>query len=479
MSESHQEVQRHGTMFFVSSIGITLVGFLATIFYAHWVGAAILGSYFIFLSYFNILGVISDMGIGYAGTQRICEGKDPDRFFTASLAIRIVIFMVLVSGLLLFHDRFADLNAAGLFYALILVVGLAMLQTSIAMSVAASNRLGLAASATLINNLARIIVQVISIFLGFAVWGLVGGLITGIVLELIIELKYVDYCIKRFDWSHVKSLFSFSGWVFLINSGTVLFDNANILIIAYFLPVADVGIFGVCWTFSTFALFVSTALCNTLYVKVSRWNAAGETSTIASSLSRATTYSLIFALPMLTGGIILGKQLLYYVYGASFAAGATALIIIIAARVFQSVYQLYSSYLMATDHVRMAVYGLGTGITVNIILSVLLVPVLGLTGAAIASLANVLLCIIIGRHFLRKIIPVVVERSPVIHILISTGVMILILLTLSCIPMQQNIITTGAMVILGALVYFLVLLTLDKPLRADAFRTLEIQWIPK
>jgi O-antigen/teichoic acid export membrane protein len=479
MSGIRGEVQRHGTMYLVSSVGITFIGFLATIFYAHWVGASVLGAYFLFLSSYSILSLITDFGIVYAGAQRISARMDPDRFFTACLAIRLGIYLLLCLGLFLFRDRFADLNQTGLFWVLPVVVGITVIQTSFGMAISASNRLGLAASTTLINNIVRIVIQVVFVFLGYQVYGLVGGLVAGILIEAIIEYFYVDYRLKKFEWSHVQSLFSFSGWAFLTSTATVLFDNANLLIIAYFLPVSDVGIFGVCWTFSVFALFVSTALCNTLYVKVSRWNATGEHGPIATALSRSTTYALILALPMLVGGIILGKQLLYYLYGASFAAGATALIIIIAARIFQSVYQLYSTFLMATDHVRTAFYGLGTGITVNIVASVILVPVLGMTGAAIASLMNVLVCIVVGRQFLGRIIPVRIEKKSVVHILISTIVMLLALLLATLLTVPGSAIVTGAMVILGAGVYFLVLLTLDRQLRDDAFRTLKIQWIPK
>ena len=479
MSDIHNEIQRHGTMLLISSLGITLIGFLATIFYAHWVGAGVLGAYFLFISYYSILSLLSDFGIGYAGIRRISEGKDQDKYFTASLAVRIGIYLVLVIGLLLFRDRFADLDHSGLFFALIVIVGITICQTSLGMAVSASNRLGLAASTTLINNIVRIVFQVIAVYFGYQVYGLVGGLGVGILTECIIQFFYVDYKVKKFEWFHVKSLFSFSSWAFLGSAATVLFDNANLLIIAYFLPVSEVGIFGVCWTFSIFTLFISTALCNTLYVKVSRWNVAGERDMISSSLSRGMTYSLIFALPMLSGGIILGKQLLYYLYGASFAAGATALVIIITARIFQSVYQLYSTYLMATDHARTAFYGLGTGITVNIVLSVLLVPLLGLTGAAIASLANVVLCMIIGRHLLKRIIPVIIEKSPVGHILISTVVMTIVLILARIIPIQASAITTGAMVILGAVIYFIVLLKMDEKLRSDALSTLKIQWLPK
>ncbi|MDD4138294.1 MAG: oligosaccharide flippase family protein [Methanoregula sp.] len=473
------EVQRHGTMYLLSSAGITAIGFIATIFYAHWVGAEVLGAYFVFLSFFNILSLFTDMGIGSAATQRICEGRDTCQIFTANLTLRLTLYLVVCIAAIIFQDRFADLNASGLFWWLLISLGVLTLSSSIGIAIAASNRLGLLASVSLLNNVTRIIIQVITVFLGFQVFGLVGGLIAGLIVELALQARYIDYHIRKFNFSHVKRIFSFSSWAFLTTIATVLFDNANLLIIAYFLPVSEVGIFGICWTFSVFALFVSTALCNTLYVKVSRWHAAGERDTISASLSRATTYALILALPMLAGGIILGKPLLYYLYGASFAAGATALVIIIAARIFQSVYQLYSIYLMATDHVRMAFYGLGAGITVNIILSLLLVPVMGLTGAAIASFVNVLLTITIGRHFLKRIVPIVIERSPVVHIVISTVIMTIALLLVNLVPVPESAVTTFGMVILGAGIYFLILLNLDKPIRDDVFRTLKIQWIPK
>ena len=383
----------------------------------------------------------------------------------------------MVIGLITFQDRFVDLKQAGLFWLLIIVVGISILQSTAGMAIGASNRLGLAASTTLINNIVRIIFQVIAVFLGFQVYGLVGGLIAGILLELVIQLKFIDYHLERFGWSHIRSIFSFSGWVFLTTTGTVLFDYANLIIIGYFLPVSDVGIFGVCWTFSFLALFVSTALCNTLYVKVSRWNIAGERDTISTSLSRATTYALIFALPILAGGIILGERLLYYLYGASFAVGATALVIIIAARVFQSIYQLYSNYLMATDHVRMAFYGVGAGITINIALSILLVPIIGITGAALASLANMLISTIICRHFLRQGIQIIVERSPITHIITATALMTIVLLIINLFPNSQSLFITVTMVLVGAVIYFAVLLKLDTSIREDVFRLLKITWI--
>ena len=434
---------------------------------------------FFFLSFFSILGLITDLGIGYAGTQRICEGKDPDSFFTASLVLCLGIYALLTLGLIIFQDRFVDLSQTGLFWVLIAVVGIATLQTSIGMAIAASNRLGLAASTTLINNIARIVFQVIAVFLGYQVYGLIGGLVVGILLELIIQLKFIDYHLKKFNLSHVKSLLSFSSWAVLISAGAILFDSIPLILIAYFLPVSEVGIYGVCLTFSFFALFISTALVNTLYVKVSRWNAQKDVSAITISLSHATTYSLLFALPILTGGILLGYNLLYYLYGASFATGATALVIIIAMRVIPSILNLYTNFLMATDHAKQTVVGILTGVSANIILCIMLIPHIGITGAAIGAFVNVIISIIIARRYLARIIPVPLEGTSIKHIFLATIVMTISLLVLGMLPLNPSAFQTIMMVMFCAVIYFAVLLKLNQQIRNDAFRTFKITWIPK
>jgi O-antigen/teichoic acid export membrane protein len=478
MSELEQEVQRHSIMLLASSAGITLLGFLATIFYAHWVGAEVLGQYFLFLSYLTILSLFSDLGIGYAMTFRICEGKDPDIYFSAGMILRLGLLVLISLALVLFGNYLiGNFRNTELFWILIFVLGLSTFTSAVSTSLGASNRLGLAASVSFIDNFVRICVQVLAIFLGFKVYGLIGGMAAGLLVELVIDLKYLDYHLTWFDRSHIRKIFSFSSWAFLSTTCTTLFDNANLLIISYFLNLAAVGIFGICWTFSVFALFISTALCNTLFVKVSRWKASGDVHAITIALSRATSYALILAIPMFIGGAILGKDLLYYLYGSSFAIGATALVIIIGARVIQSIYQIYSNFLMATDHVKHQFFGLFAGIVANVILACILVPKIGLSGAAIASVSNVFISTIICRYYLGQVIPIHIEWKIIRDIVISAGIMTLVLVLAELLPMKQNVLTTGAMVALGAGVYFAVLFIVNSQLREDLLRIITIKWI--
>jgi O-antigen/teichoic acid export membrane protein len=66
-------------------------------------------------------------------------------------------------------------------------------------------------------------------------------------------------------------------------------------------------------------------LGSVLYPKISNWGAQGQITEIEHSLARAWTYSLFLAIPTCIGGWILGDKLLYYLYGASFISGASAL----------------------------------------------------------------------------------------------------------------------------------------------------------
>jgi O-antigen/teichoic acid export membrane protein len=74
-------IQRQSVIYVASTIGLTVVGFVSTIYFAHTLGPAPLGAYFLFLAYFGIFYLIGDGGFGGAAVKRISEGKEPDEYF--------------------------------------------------------------------------------------------------------------------------------------------------------------------------------------------------------------------------------------------------------------------------------------------------------------------------------------------------------------------------------------------------------------
>jgi O-antigen/teichoic acid export membrane protein len=472
------EVQRHGIMYLLSTLGITIAGFFATMFYAHWVGAEILGSYFLFLSYFGILSLFSDSGIEYAAVKRISEGKDPDAFFTAGILLRIAVYSLTIAVFILFRDRFVDLNQAGLFWVLIAVLGLGSICSHIRSSIVGSNRLGLAASTLLLNNLVRIGAQVLLVFLGYRLLGLVGGVVAGFLCQLAIESRFIDQHVRRFGWEHVRDLLTYSVWAFLTSSGNTFFEYMDVLVIGYYLAVSDAGVYGICWTFSFSAIFLTMALSNTLFVKVSRWNSLGDSKAVTTSLTRACTYSLVFAIPILAGGILLGGPLLYYLYGASFSTGTLALILLIGMRVFQSVQQLCITYLMALNHNQEAFVVTGTMAAMKFVLDLVLVPAMGIPGAAVASLVTMGVGTGHAYLHLRKYIPVAFDAGVMKKAGVAAFAMVAVLLLLLQVTPMSAAVQPVSLVGVGAAVYFGLLLAMDAGIRASFRRIFEIDWNP-
>ncbi|HNT09137.1 MAG TPA: flippase, partial [Methanoculleus sp.] len=87
-------VQRQSLISFGSTIGLTAIGFLSTMFFTHTVGLSILGAYFLFVAYFSVFNLIGDGGFGGAAVKRISEGEDQNAYFTAFALLRVALTIV-------------------------------------------------------------------------------------------------------------------------------------------------------------------------------------------------------------------------------------------------------------------------------------------------------------------------------------------------------------------------------------------------
>ncbi len=66
-------IQRQSTLYFLSTIGITLFGFISTMLFSHLLGKDLMGVYYLFLAYYGIFNMIGDGGFGQAAVKRISE----------------------------------------------------------------------------------------------------------------------------------------------------------------------------------------------------------------------------------------------------------------------------------------------------------------------------------------------------------------------------------------------------------------------
>lgn len=458
---SIEPIRRQSIVSLIWQIALTFIGFLSTMYFAQTVGASVLGGYFLFLAYFSIIGLMTDGGIGGAAVKRISEGEEQDAYFSAFAVLRSVFVTVVVVALIAFRSYFVDLNDAGTFIWLLLALIVSLLYGAVSGGIQGCGKMGVQATTVFIDNASRIIVQVIAVFFGFGVAGLAGGFVVGMVVGSIVQLHFFDLHFVRFGWEHIKSLSKYSVWIFLISSGMMVFSTADTVMIGYYLNNSDVGVYRIVLQFTGIAAFVTSALRGTLWPRVSRWDKIGETALIEESLSRAFTYSLILAVPLFIGGALLGDRLLYFLYGSDFV-NYTTLMILFTVQIVNIFQYFFTAYLSAMNQLK-ELFGITfVAIIANIALNAALIPLMGISGAAVATLVTMSLNAILARYVLARIITLRVEHSSLLNICKASIAMGMVVGVYRWVVPLSSVWLVMVPVILGGVVYGVTLLKLDR-----------------
>ncbi|MCX9014403.1 MAG: flippase [Candidatus Methanoperedens sp.] len=448
-------------MSLIWQIAFTFIGFLSTMYFAHAVGAGVLGAYFLFIAYFGIIGLMTDGGFGGAAIKRISEGEEPDAYFSAFVVLRSVFVTVVITALIAFHRYFVDIDSAGTFSWLLAALVVSLLQGAVSSGIAGCGKMGIGATASFIDNVSRIIIQVVAVFLGYGVAGLAGGFVVGALVGAVIQLRFFELHFVRFGWSHLKSLSSFSFWSFLISGGSLVFMNSDAVMIGYFLNNADVGVYRVIFQFTSLAAFTTTALRGTLWPRVSRWNQISETGLIEESLSRAFTYSLILALPLFVGGALLGDKLLYFFYGADFVS-YTTLLLLFTVQIINIFQYFYTTYLSAMNQLKDLFKITVAAVVANIALNAALIPVMGISGAAVATLVTMSLNTVLAKRVLARKITLRLDRSSLVNICKASIAMGIVVGGYRMLIPLSNVWLALVPVVLGGAIYGILILKLDR-----------------
>ncbi|MCG2735256.1 MAG: flippase [Candidatus Methanoperedenaceae archaeon] len=455
-------VQRQSIVSLIWQIAFTFIALLSTMYFSHAVGASVLGAYFLFMAYLGIIGLFTDGGFGGAAIKRISEGEEQDAYFSAFFVLRSLFTTAVVIALIAFRSHFVDFNNAGTFIWLLLALIVSNFYGTVSHGIAGCGKMGIYTTCNFINDISRILVQVVAIFLGYGVAGLAGGFVAGMLVGGIIELHFFDLHLVHFSWRHIKSLSTFSFWVFLTSSGMLVFSYADTIMIGYFMNNADVGVYRIVLQFTLVASFAANAILSTLWPKVSRWGKTGEIELIEESLSRAFSYSLLLAVPVVAGGVLLGDKLLYFLYGAEFATGYPVLIILLIVQVINIFFYFILSYISALDRQKDSFKVTAVAAATNIVLNFLLIPVLGIVGAAVSTLVSMVLNLILARRVLSQMIRIRLEHDSLLNFIKASIVMSIFIMAYRMLIPLANVWLTLVPVFLGGAMYGILILKFDR-----------------
>lgn len=187
----------------------------------------------------------------------------------------------------------------------------------------------------------------------------------------------------------------------VVGGGQIFFGHIDTLMLGLLGSEREVGAYRVAVQLSMLVIFALTVVNQVLQPSLSRLHAQGD---IAAFQKLVADSSLWMFLGTLIPALVLAfaaPKLLELVFGAEYRAAAPALQILILGQVINVFFGSVGTILNMTGLEKEAMRGMIIAIIINLALDLLLIPLMGLTGAALASALTITIWNLILRRYVK------------------------------------------------------------------------------
>ena len=188
----------------------------------------------------------------------------------------------------------------------------------------------------------------------------------------------------RTDWRRAWGVLRSSG--FLVASGVLghLTRTTDVVIIAFLLGENEVGIYSAAYRVCFLVMAIGLSLHSTYLPRLAQIS-RDDPRAMSQLANRAWEAGGSLAIPIVVGGWILAEPLLSHLFGPEYAAGQGAFRLLLLGTGFFFLHGILFHVMVAFDRTRPELTILGTAAGLNVVLNILLIPGLGIQGAALAT----------------------------------------------------------------------------------------------
>jgi O-antigen/teichoic acid export membrane protein len=181
-----------------------------------------------------------------------------------------------------------------------------------------------------------------------------------------------------------------------VNAMHLINTQADILLIGFFMESADIGHYKVAAQVSLVVVFGLQATKMVVEPYYSRFYHRGEMVRLQKLARSASRVNLVVALLVITPLFFLGRELLNLAFGAAFVAAFVPMLVLSAARLIGSAIGSSGHLLNMAGYQKEYARIWVLAAVLNVILNLILIPLFGVTGAAISTAGTLLLASIFG-----------------------------------------------------------------------------------
>ncbi len=395
----------------VSRIISLILLFLAYLLLTSYLGPYRYGQFQFVLSYVTLFGVVIDFGIQQYIIKKVSEDRSQaKKYFHNFLAVELLM-VVIVYGAMVAVARINGYDPVVIKAITVAGLGVAIhgLTYPFLAIITVFYDLKKAAFLNFLSSAINVAMILITIKVGGGIVMLTFQQLIYATLAVVIYYHFVKkhigkpeilHGLRTLDKKLIKTiLIAALPFALLVGFSTV-YNRIDVVLIKQILGYTQTGLYSAAYKFYDLLAFFPAVVSHTLYPLFSSLMAEGKLGEIRTILERYLRFMAALALPIGMGGMLLSKQIIG-ILSPEFTSAATVLAILVWAPSILFMYIVVNS-LVISQLTKWAMVITGVNVLVNIVGNIILLPRIGIEGAAIMTLVSEFLQGVFYFYFVRK-----------------------------------------------------------------------------
>lgn len=238
-------------------------------------------------------------------------------------------------------------------------------------------------------------------------YGLLGVIVATILIQssillisFVIIVSQIGFTIPRF--THIKEYLQFS--LPLTPSSLVrwITESSDRFLVTYFLGLGNAGVYSAAYSIGNLIQLFASPLQLILLPELSKLFDEDKIDQVRIYLSHSLRYFLLITIPAVFGLSALAKPLLGIFTTQDFLSGWVVIPIIALSGLLAGIFQIFVNIMLLVKETKSATYINIVAAISNVLLNLLLIPSIGILGAALSTLISYFLMIVLCIHISMK-----------------------------------------------------------------------------
>jgi len=387
---------------FCGEISSKLFKFILILYAARILGVAGWGIFAYTISIVSLFFIFADLGIDRLIIREVSKNSEKKfQYLSTAFFSRTILLIFATFLILIIVPRISNvIEGRKILLITALFLGFDSIRGFFLVIYRALEQMEKEAFVKLLTNLLIVIFGFIILFsnpsvINFAYAYLAGSSI-GLIVAFYMIRKHTADILKNFSFNLIKPIWKITWPFFVFGITGAVMTYTDMVMLGWWKTPIDLGIYSVAQRLIQFLLIIPSYIAMATFPIFSRLIEKDE-ERLKIIFEKILSLILLLALPIVLGGILLGKEIMLLAFGSSYIDSTIVFQIFLVGLITTFPILIVSNYIFAKNIQRKFIlYAIGS-MLLNIIMNVLLIQKLGVSGAAIAtvtsnSIFNIIVC---------------------------------------------------------------------------------------